>query len=359
MSLKDIVGTGIIYGSKLNDLFNYAKEQKFAIPSVCISNISTINAALETAQSLNSPIILQISHHSSHYIAGFGFDNQDHRASVKGSISAALHVHTIADMYNIPIVLHTDHANKEKLPWIDELISFAEDFCKIYNKPLFSSHMIDLSEETLEENIKTSIKYFQKLKKLNMGIEVELGASNPNIVDCDKNSNKIDNSKIYTLPCDVEEFYKELIKIDNNFLLSVAFGNQYGIQTPGTTLLNPMVLDNIQKYIAQKFETQHKPLNLVFHGGSGAMQSEILETINYGIVKYNIDTDLQWAFWNGVRKYYLANEPYLKGQIGNPEGADKPNKSKYDPRTWLRYAQNSFKERLLKTYEDLNCVNIL
>lgn len=359
MSLKDIVGTGIIYGHKLNDLFNYAKEHKFAIPSVCISNISTINAALETAQNLNSPIILQVSHHSSHYIAGFGFDNKDHIASVKGSISAAFHVHTIADMYDIPIVLHTDHANKEKLPWIDELINYAEKFSNLYKKPLFSSHMIDLSEEPIEENIEKSIKYFQKLKKLNMGIEVELGPSQPHNQECNKDSNKIDNSKIYTLPCDVEKFYNELIKIDNNFLLSVAFGNQYGIQTPGTTLLNPMVLDNIQKYIAQKFETSSKPLNLVFHGGSGAMQNDIFESISFGVVKYNIDTDLQWAFWNGVRKYYLANEAYLKGQIGNPEGADKPNKSKYDPRTWLRFAQTSFKERLVKTFENLNCINVL
>jgi len=359
MGLKNIVGTGIIYGTKLNELFNYAKEHKFAIPAVCISNISTINAALETAQYLNSPIILQISHHSSHYIAGFGLDNQNHDASIKGSISAAFHVHTVADAYKIPIVLHTDHANKEKLPWIDGLLEYAQNFSKIYNKPLFSSHMIDLSEEPINENIEKSIKYFQKLKKLQMAIEVELGPTIIENKDCNNNSNKIDNSKIYTLPCDVEKLYTELLKIDNNFLLSVAFGNRYGIQTPGTTLVNTLVLDNIQKHIAQKFQTNNKPLNFVFHGGSGAMQSEIIEAINFGVVKYNIDTDLQWAFWNGIRKYYLANEPYLKGQIGNPEGTDKPNKTKYDPRTWLRNAQTSFKERLVKTFEDLNCINVL
>lgn len=357
-NLIEQIGTGVIYGQKLEFLFDYAKKNHFAIPSVNAANFSMITAALETAQLCKSPVIIQISHHSSHFYAGFGLDNSDHKASVLGAISAALHIHNLSEAYKIPVVLHTDHANMEKLPWIDGLLKYGEEFYAKNKKPLFSSHMIDLSDEPIETNISLSTKYFERMSKIEMGIEVELGVNCKDGKFCG-DPNDLENEFIYTQPAEVDKFYNELIKINKNFLFSVAFGNRYGVQNPGNSLLNPLALMNIQRVIENKYKTEANPISFVFHGGSGSMKLEIDESLSYGVVKFNIDTDLQWAFWNGVRKYYQANEVYLKGQIGNPEGEDKPNKDKYDPRNWLRQAQLSFKERLVNTFETLNCKNLL
>jgi len=348
----DVVDAGVVTGDGLQKLFKVAKEEGFALPAVNVVSTSSINAVLEAAKKVNSPVIVQFSNGGGIYYAGKGLPSAE--AAVLGSISGAKHVHTVARAYGVPVVLHTDHAARKLLPWIDALLDASEEHFKAYGTPLFSSHMIDLSEEPIEENIETCKRYLERMSKMGMTLEIELGVTGGEEDGVD-NTN-IDNSLLYTQPEEVAYAYEELKKISDRFTIAASFGNVHGVYKPGNVTLTPKILDNSQKYIEEKFNTGKKPVNFVFHGGSGSELSDIREAIGYGVVKMNIDTDTQWAFWDGVRKYEAKYHDYLQGQIGNPEGEDKPNKSYYDPRKWLREGELSMIARLEQAYEDLNCV---
>ncbi len=338
-------------------LFDYAKKNNFAIPAVNIVNTESINGVLEAAAKVNSPVILQFSNGGATFFAGKGLSNDGQKAAVLGAVSAALHVHNVAEAYQVPVILHTDHAAKKLLPWIDGLLDAGEKHFEQYGKPLFSSHMLDLSEETLEENIEISAKYLERMDKLGMTLEIELGVTGGEEDGVDNTG--IDNALLYTQPDHVAYAYEKLLAVSKRFTVAAAFGNVHGVYKPGNVKLNPIILKNSQEFVKEKFNTQDKPVDFVFHGGSGSTKEEINEAVSYGVIKMNIDTDTQWAFWNGVRKYYIEKEAYLQGQIGNPDGEDKPNKKYYDPRKWLREGEVSFVNRLKNAFEDLNCVDVL
>ncbi len=346
---------GVLYGKELEALYNDAKQNGFALPAVNTTGTNTINATLETAAKVNSPVIIQFSNGGAQFIAGKGMPNDNLQANIYGAISGALHIHTIAKYYGVPVVLHTDHAAKKWLPWISGLIDAGEQFFKEKGQPLFSSHMLDLSEESIEENIGTSAEYFKRMAPLGMSIEIELGVTGGEEDGVDNSD--VENSKLYTQPEDVAYAYKELSKVSNLFTVAAAFGNVHGVYKPGNVELRPEILHNSQLYIQKEFSTGDKPVYFVFHGGSGSPQNQIREAIGYGAIKMNIDTDLQWAFWEGVLLTYKKNEAYLQGQLGNPEGEDKPNKKYYDPRVWLRKGEETFIKRLETAFEDLNCIN--
>lgn len=352
MSILDIVKAGVITGKDLQTVFQIAKQNSFAIPAVNVVGSSSINAALEAAAKAKSPIIIQFSNGGGAYNAGKGISGD--KAAIAGTIAGALHVHTLAELYGVPVILHTDHAAKKLLPWIDALLDESETYFKINSKPLFSSHMLDLSEEPLEENIAICKEYLKRMSKIGMTLEIELGVTGGEEDGVD-NTN-VDNSLLYTQPSEVAYAYKELSEISPNFTIAASFGNVHGVYKPGNVVLTPSILDNSQKHIQKEFDTGEKPVNFVFHGGSGSLLSEIREAISYGVIKMNIDTDTQWAFWDGVRGYEAKYHDYLQGQIGNPEGEDKPNKNYYDPRKFLRAGEESMVKRLLQAYEDLNCV---
>jgi fructose-bisphosphate aldolase, class II len=345
---------GVIFGEELQALFQYANENNFALPAVNVVNTSTINAVLETAKKVNSPVIVQFSAGGAQFYAGKGMSNENHQAAILGAISGARHVHLMAKAYGIPVVLHTDHAAKNLLPWIDGLLNAGESFFKENGTPLFSSHMLDLSEESLEENIHICCDYLKRMHKLQMHIEIELGVTGGEEDGVDNSD--IDSSKLYTQPEDVAYAYNKLGQVSSSFTIAASFGNVHGVYKPGNVKLTPEILKNSQNYIQQQFKTSENPVNFVFHGGSGSTQQEIRESINYGVIKMNLDTDMQWAFWDGVRNYEKLKHDYLQGQIGNPEGEDKPNKKFYDPRVWLREGETSFVKRLTQSFEDLNCI---
>jgi len=325
MSTKvlDVVHAGVITGDDLQKVFEIAKNEGFALPAVNVVSTSSINAVLEAAKNVNSPVIVQFSNGGGAYYAGKGLPSDE--AAVLGSISGAQHVHTVARAYGVPVVLHTDHAARKLLPWIDALLDASEEHFKAYGVPLFSSHMIDLSEEPIEENIATCRNYLERMSKMGMTLEIELGVTGGEEDGVD--NTHIDNSLLYTQPEEVAYAYEELSKISDKFTIAASFGNVHGVYKPGNVVLTPKILDNSQKYIEEKLGTVKKPVNFVFHGGSGSELSDIREAIGYGVVKMNIDTDTQWAFWDGVRNYEAKYHDYLQGQIGNPEGEDKPNKS--------------------------------
>jgi len=354
MSTKvlDVVNAGVVTGESLQNLFKIAKEEGFALPAVNVVSSMSINAVLESAKNVNSPVIVQFSNGGGVYYAGKGLPADE--AAVLGTISGAQHVHTVAKAYGVPVVLHTDHAARKLLPWIDALLDASEAHFKAHGVPLFSSHMIDLSEEPIEENIATCKRYLERMAKMGMTLEIELGVTGGEEDGVD-NTN-IDNSLLYTQPEEVAYAYEELMKISDKFTIAASFGNVHGVYKPGNVTLTPTILDNSQAYIEKKYNTAKKPVDFVFHGGSGSELSDIREAISYGVVKMNIDTDTQWAFWDGVREYTAENHDYLQGQIGNPEGEDKPNKSYYDPRKWLRAGELSMIKRLEQAFEDLNCV---
>ena len=354
MSIKvlDILESGVITGDNLQTLFKIAKEEGFAIPAVNVVSTSSINAVLEAAKSVNSPVIVQFSNGGGAFYAGKGLSSQE--AAILGTISGAHHVHTLAKAYGIPVVLHTDHAARKLLPWIDALLDASEAYFSVHGIPLFSSHMIDLSEEPIEENIETCKAYLERMSKMGMTLEIELGVTGGEEDGVDNTD--IDNALLYTQPEEVAFAYEELMKVSSNFTIAASFGNVHGVYKPGNVSLTPKILDNSQKFIEKKYSTQSKPVDFVFHGGSGSDLSDIREAISYGAIKMNIDTDTQWAFWDGVRVYEDKYKAYLQGQIGNPEGEDKPNKSKYDPRKWLRAGEESMVSRLQQAFEDLNCV---
>lgn len=348
---------GVITGSTVQELFAYAKEQGFAIPAVNVTGTDTVNAVLETAAAVNSPVIIQLSNGGASFFAGKSISNDGQKASIMGAIACAHHVHTVAAAYGIPVILHTDHAAKKLLPWIDGLLDASEEHFAKTGKPLFSSHMLDLSEEPLKENIEICKKYLTRMSKMGMTLEIELGITGGEEDGVD--NSHVDSSKLYTQPEDVDYAYTELSKISPNFTIAASFGNVHGVYKPGNVVLSPEILKNSQEYISKKHNTCAKPVNFVFHGGSGSEPEKIQEAISYGVIKMNLDTDMQWAFWNGIRNYYLSKEAYLQSQLGNPEGPDAPNKKYYDPRTWLRKGEESIVERLKISYKDLNAMNVL
>ena len=355
MSPKTKFSPGVIYGKELKELLDYANKNHFAIPAVNVVNTSTVNAALETAREVNSPIILQFSNGGSVFFAGKGLSNDNQEAAIVGGISGALHVHNVAEKYGIPVILHTDHCAKKLLPWIDGLLKEGAKFHKKNRKPLYSSHMLDLSEESLKDNIKISKRYLTKMAKLGMTLEIELGVTGGEEDGVDNTG--IDSSKLYTQPEDVAYAYSQLNEISPNFTVAAAFGNVHGVYKPGNVVLTPVILKNSQVYIKKNLKTKANPVNFVFHGGSGSEPEKIREALGYGVVKMNIDTDTQWAFWQGILDYYNNKKDYLQGQLGNPDGEDKPNKKYYDPRVWLREGEKTFIKRLKQAYEDLNCIN--
>jgi fructose-bisphosphate aldolase class II len=346
---------GVLFGEELQALYNDAKENQFALPAVNTIGTNTINATLEAAAKVNSPVIIQFSNGGAQFIAGKGMPNDNLQANISGGVSGALHIHNVAKYYGVPVVLHTDHAAKKWLPWISGLLDAGEQFFKEKKQPLFSSHMLDLSEEPLEENIQTSVEYYKRMHPLGMSIEIELGVTGGEEDGVDNSD--VENDKLYTQPEHVEYSYTELSKVGKLFTIAAAFGNVHGVYKPGNVELRPEILNNSQKHIQEKLKTGPKPVYFVFHGGSGSPQNQIREAISYGAIKMNLDTDLQWAFWEGVLGNYKKNEAFLQGQLGNPGGADSPNKKYYDPRVWLRKGEESFIKRLEVAFEDLNCIN--
>lgn len=353
--ILDIVKPGVLFGEDVTKVYEHAKEIGFALPAVNVVNSDSINGVLEAAKIANSPVIIQFSNGGGSYYAGKGLSNENEASAIAGSISGAMHVHMMAEAYGVPVILHTDHAAKKLLPWIDALISAGEAHFQAYGKPLFSSHMLDLSEEPLEENIAISKKYLERMAKIGMHIEIELGVTGGEEDGVD-NTN-IDNALLYTQPEEVAYAYEELSSVSSNFTIAASFGNVHGVYKPGNVVLTPKILDNSQKYIQEKFNTAEKPVNFVFHGGSGSLPEEISEAISYGVIKMNIDTDTQWATWAGVKGYVEKYNDYLQGQIGNPEGEEKPNKKYYDPRKWLRAGQETLVERVLEAFKDLNAMD--
>ncbi len=348
---------GVATGKEVQEIFKHAKANNYAIPAVNVVGSNTINAVLETAASVNSPVILQFSTGGAQFNAGKSLDNTNQRAAILGAIAGAKHVHDLAEAYGATVILHTDHCHKEKLPWIDGLLDASEKFFAETGKPLFSSHMIDLSPQSLEENITTSKKYLERMSKMGMTLEIELGITGGEEDGVDNTD--VDNSKLYTQPEDVAYAYEELSKVSDQFTIAASFGNVHGVYKPGNVKLRPEILKQSQDYVSEKYNLEENHLDLVFHGGSGSSVEQIREAIGYGVVKMNIDTDLQYAFTTGVRDYMAANTDYLQAQIGNPTGEEAPNKAYYDPRKWLRKGEETFKQRLEKAFEDLLNVNSL
>ncbi len=347
--------SGVLFGEEVSQLFEYAKEKKFALPAVNVIGTNSINAVLETAREVNSPVIIQFSNSGAAFVAGKGLSNENQQGSIAGAIAGAHHVHHMAKYYDVPVVLHTDHCAKKLIPWVDGLIEAGFDFYEKNKQPLFSSHMLDLSEESLEENIEISASYLKKIHELGMTLEIELGVTGGEEDGVD-NTN-VDTSKLYTQPEEVAYAYENLLKISPNFTIAASFGNVHGVYKPGNVVLSPEILKNSQELIQKKYGTKEKPVNFVFHGGSGSEKEKIAEAISYGAIKMNIDTDLQWAMWKGILDNYNKNEGFLQSQIGNPKDPDAPNKKFYDPRAWLREGEKSFIKRLAEAFKDLNAEN--
>lgn len=348
---------GVATGDEVQEIFRYAKEKNFALPAVNVTGSSTINGTLETAAKLKAPVIIQFSNGGAAFNAGKGLSNAGEKAAIAGAVAGAKHIHTLAEAYGATVILHTDHCAKKLLPWIDGLLDASEKHFAQTGKPLFSSHMLDLSEEPLEENIETCKKYLERMSKMGMTLEIELGITGGEEDGVDNSD--VDNSKLYTQPEEVAYAYEELMKVSPRFTIAAAFGNVHGVYKPGNVKLTPVILKNSQDYIEKHYNTGKNPVDFVFHGGSGSTVEEIREAISYGVIKMNIDTDLQFAFTEGIRDYMHQNIEYLRTQIGNPEGDDAPNKKYYDPRKWIREGEMTFCKRLEQAFADLNNVNTL
>jgi fructose-bisphosphate aldolase class II len=346
---------GVLTGDDVTALLNDAKEIGYALPAVNFIGTNSINSVLETARDLNSPVIIQFSNGGGAFYAGKGLKNDGQNASILGSVSGAQHIHMMAEAYNVPVIIHTDHCAKNLLPWMDGMLEHGERFFERTGKSLFSSHMLDLSEEPIHENIEISAKYLERMAKMGITLEIELGVTGGEEDGVDNSD--VDSSKLYTQPEDVAYSYEHLMKVSPRFTVAAAFGNVHGVYKPGTVKLQPVILKNSQDYVQAKFGTSAKPVNFVFHGGSGSTQEEIREAISYGAVKMNIDTDMQYAYMEGIRNYMADKSGYLQSQIGNPEGTDKPNKKYYDPRVWLREGEKTLITRLRAAFEDLNCLD--
>ena len=353
--LSDLVPTGVITGKDVLAVFECAKSNKFALPAVNVIGTSSVNATLEAARKANSPVIIQLSNSGAAFFLGKGANLSGIAASVAGASAAAHYVRSVAKHYEVPVILNTDHAAKKLLPWIDGLLDEGEAYFELHGEPLYSSHMIDLSEESLEENIEICARYLERMSKIGMTLEIELGCTGGEEDGVD--NTHLDSSKLYTQPEEVAYAYEQLIKISPNFIIAASFGNVHGVYKPGNVTLTPLILKNSQEYVAEKFALKHHPLSFVFHGGSGSDAADIEEAISYGTIKMNIDTDTQWATWNGVLSYYQEKQDYLQGQIGNPDGADIPNKKFYDPRAWLRKAEESMAACLNQSFIVLNNID--
>ncbi|MEY4974755.1 MAG: hypothetical protein RLZZ55_1548 [Bacteroidota bacterium] len=352
-----MIKPGVATGAEVQEIFSLAKQKGFALPAINVTSSSTINAVMETAAKLKAPVIIQFSNGGAHYFAGKGLSNEAENAAILGAVSGAKHVHALAEAYGATVILHTDHCAKKLLPWIDGLLTAGEAFYKENGKPLFSSHMIDLSEEPLAENLEICQAYLKRMSAIGMTLEIELGITGGEEDGVDNTD--IDNAKLYTQPEEVAQAYEALMQISPRFTIAASFGNVHGVYKPGNVQLTPVILKNSQDYIQEKYATGPNPVDFVFHGGSGSTLAEIREAISYGVIKMNIDTDMQFAFTEGVRDYITAKIAYLRTQIGNPEGADIPNKKYYDPRKWLREGELTFIERLSVCFADLNNINTL
>ena len=348
---------GVAVGKEVQEIFQYAKQKGFALPAANVISSNSINGVLEAAVAMKAPVIIQFSNGGAQFMAGKGLSNEGQKAAILGAIVGAKQVHQLAEAYGATVILHTDHCAKKLLPWIDGLLDASEEHFKATGKPLFSSHMIDLSEEPLKENIEICKKYLERMSKMGMTLEIELGITGGEEDGVDNSD--ADESRLYTQPEDVAYAYEELLKVSPQFTIAAAFGNVHGVYKPGNVKLTPKILRNSQEYISKKYNVAHNTIDFVFHGGSGSTLEEIREAISYGVVKMNIDTDLQYAFTEGVRDYMKNKAAYLQSQIGNPEGADVPNKKYYDPRVWLREGEKTFIARVKKAFEDLNNVNTL
>ena len=355
--MSHTIKPGVASGNEVQKIFKLAKEKGFALPAVNVIGSNTINAVLETSKKLNSPVIIQFSNGGAQFNAGKGLSNEGQKAAIAGAIAGAKHVHQMAEAYEVPVILHTDHCAKKLLPWIDGLLEASEEFYASNGKSLFSSHMIDLSEEPIEENIEICKKYLKRMSKMGMTLEIELGITGGEEDGVDNSD--VDVSKLYTQPEEVAFAFEELSKISNQFTIAAAFGNVHGVYKPGNVKLTPKILKNSQEFISKKYKVGKNHIDFVFHGGSGSSVEEIREAISYGVIKMNIDTDLQYAFMTGIRDDFKSNGKFLESQIGNPEGEDIPNKKFYDPRRWLRKGEDAFSTRLKKAFEDLNNVNTL
>ena len=349
------VAPGVVTGDGVQEIFRIAKQNKFALPAVNVVGTDSINAVLQAAKEVNSPVIIQFSNGGAHFYAGKFLSNDGEKAAIAGAVSGAKHIHAVAEMYGVPVLIHTDHAAKKLLPWIDGLLTAGEKHFAEFGKPLFSSHMLDLSVEPLKDNLEICKQYLTRMSKMGMTLEIELGVTGGEEDGIDNSD--LDSSKLYTQPEDVAYAYEELMKISDKFTIAASFGNVHGVYKPGNVKLQPVILNNSQKYVEKKFNLAAQPLNFVFHGGSGSTKEEIHEAISYGVVKMNIDTDTQWATWKGIMDFYKKNEGYLQSQIGNPEGADMPNKKYYDPRKWLNESQKTLILRVKEAFSDLNCID--
>lgn len=354
MNLVDLVPAGVVSGEDVDTLYRVARENSFAYPAVNVVSTNSVNAALEAAKEVQSPIIIQLSYSGAAFFAGKGIGLSDHQPSIVGAIAAAKYIHVIAEHYGIPVILHTDHAAKKLLPWIDGLLEAGQAHYEKHGRPLFSSHMLDLSEEPLEENIAICCQYLERMKSLDMSIEIELGCTGGEEDGVDNTD--IDNSLLYTQPEDVAYAYEKLSAVNHAFTIAASFGNVHGVYKPGNVKLTPTILLHSQQFVSEKFGLADNSLNFVFHGGSGSSPAEIEESLGYGVIKMNIDTDTQWASWQGIHNYYLAKKDYLQAQIGNPDDSEAPNKKHYDPRVWLRELEKSMASRLQLAFKELNCV---
>jgi fructose-bisphosphate aldolase class II len=355
--MSNLIKSGVATGDQVQAIFQLAKEKGFALPAVNVTSSSTVNGVMEAAAKLNAPAIIQFSNGGCIYFAGKALSNEQEKAAILGGVAGAKHVHALAEAYGATVILHTDHCAKKLLPWIDGLLDAGEAFFKETGKPLYSSHMIDLSEESLVENLDICKRYLERMSKMGMTLEIELGITGGEEDGVDNSD--VDNSKLYTQPEEVAYAYEELMKISPRFTIAAAFGNVHGVYKPGNVQLTPIILKNSQEFIQEKYQTEPNPIDFVFHGGSGSTVEEIREAIGYGVVKMNIDTDLQFAFTEGVRDYVEEKLEYLRTQIGNPEGDELPNKKYYDPRKWMREGELTFIKRLTQSFEDLNNINTL
>lgn len=351
------LGPGVVTGAGVQTLFERAKAEGFAIPAVNVTGTNSINAVLETARDVNAPVIVQLSNSGAAFLAGQGLSNDDQRASVAGAISGALHVRQLAGLYGASVILHSDHASRRLLPWVDGMLEAGEAYHAAHGEPLFSSHMIDLSEEPLATSVETYKRYLERMSRIGMFLEIELGITGGEEDGVDHTD--VDAARLYTKPEDVAYAYEELVKVSDRFTVAASFGNVHGVYKSGNVQLEPKILRDTQRYIQERCGTGVKPVHFVFHGGSGSTLDEIREAVSYGVVKMNVDTDLQWAFWCGIKDFYLENGDYLQSQIGNPEGQDQPNKKYYDPRVWLRHGELSISRRLKQAFADLNNTNTL
>ena len=346
---------GVATGDAVQAIFNDALENEYALPAVNVVGTNSVNAVLETAAQVKSPVMIQFSNGGGVFYAGKSLSNDGQKAAIAGSVSGAKHIHAMAEAYDVPVILHTDHAARKLLTWVDGMLDAGEKFYEQEGKALYSSHMLDLSEEPIDDNLATSKQYFERMAPLGMTIEIELGVTGGEEDGIDNTD--IDSSRLYTQPEEVNQAYETLKEVSHRFTVAAAFGNVHGVYKPGNVELTPIILKNSQDYVKEKHGTGDRPIHFVFHGGSGSSREHIREAIGYGVVKMNLDTDMQWAYWDGVHDYYKANKDYLNTQLGNPEGDEKPNKKYYDPRTWLRSGENAFIKRLVSAFDDLNCIN--